>query len=162
MCAGNWGGIIESWAELGVDSQVNEGANNFKLNFSAYWASLVPQKVKNPSAVREIRVQFLSQGDPLEEGMATHSNVLALEFALQIPWTVEPGGLQSMGSQSQAAKPVCSRACALKQEKPLQWGAHPPQRRVDPTQSNWRKSICSIADSVRPKINKETVFFFFF
>jgi len=39
--------------------------------------------------------QFLGQEDPLEEGMATHSNILAW----RIPWTEEPGGLQSMGSQ---------------------------------------------------------------
>lgn len=45
---------LESWGELGVESQVNEGANSFKLNFSAYWASLVAQKVNNPPAVREI------------------------------------------------------------------------------------------------------------
>ena len=45
--------------------------------------------------VQETRVQSLSREDPLEEGMATHSNVLAWE----IPWTEEPGGLQSMGSQ---------------------------------------------------------------
>ena len=40
-------------------------------------------------------VQSLSQEDPLEKGMATHSSSLAWE----IPWTEEPGGLQSMGSQ---------------------------------------------------------------
>ena len=39
--------------------------------------------------------QFLGQEDPLEEGMATHSSILAWE----IPWTEEPGGLQSVGSQ---------------------------------------------------------------
>ena len=43
----------------------------------------------------EVRVQFLGQEDPLEEGMATHSSILAWE----IPWTEEPGGLQSVGSQ---------------------------------------------------------------
>ena len=42
-----------------------------------------------------MRVQSLGQEDPLEEGMATHSSILAWE----IPWTQEPGGLQSMGSQ---------------------------------------------------------------
>ena len=41
-------------------------------------------------------VQSLGQEDPLKEGMATHSSILARE----IPWTEEPGGLQSMGSQS--------------------------------------------------------------
>ena len=40
-------------------------------------------------------VQSLGQEDPLEEEMATHSSILAWE----IPWTEEPGGLQSMGSQ---------------------------------------------------------------
>ena len=43
----------------------------------------------------ETRVQFLGWVDPLEEGMATHSSILAWE----IPWTEEPGGLQSTGSQ---------------------------------------------------------------
>ena len=41
------------------------------------------------------RVQPLSQKDPLEKEMATHFNILAW----RIPWTKEPGGLQSMGSQ---------------------------------------------------------------
>ena len=40
-------------------------------------------------------VQSLSREDPLEKEMATHSSILAWE----IPWTEEPGGLQSMGSQ---------------------------------------------------------------
>ena len=53
------------------------------------------QTVKNLSAVQEIQVQSLGQEDPLEEGMATHSSILAW----RIPWTEEPGGLQSMGSQ---------------------------------------------------------------
>ena len=52
--------------------------------------------VKNSPAVQETWVQSLGQQDPLEEGMATHSSILAWE----IPWTEEPGGLQSIGSQS--------------------------------------------------------------
>ena len=51
------------------------------------------QTVKNLSAVQEIQVQALGQEDPLEEGMATHSSILAW----RIPRTEEPGGLQSMG-----------------------------------------------------------------
>ena len=43
---------------------------------------------------QEIRVQSLGGEDPLEKGMATHSSILAWE----IPWTEEPGGLQSVGS----------------------------------------------------------------
>jgi len=58
-------------------------------------ASLVAQKVKNLPAVQETRVRSLSWEDPLEKGMATHSSTLAW----RIPWTEEPGGLQSMGSQ---------------------------------------------------------------
>ena len=49
--------------------------------------------VKNPPAKHETRVLFLGQEDPLEEGVATHSSTLAWE----IPWTEDPGGLQSIG-----------------------------------------------------------------
>ena len=49
--------------------------------------------VKNPTAMRETWVPSLGWEDPLEEGMATHSSILAWE----IPWTEKPGGLQSMG-----------------------------------------------------------------
>ena len=45
--------------------------------------------------MEEKQVQSLVQEDPLEEEMATHSSFLARKF----PWTEEPGGLQSMGSQ---------------------------------------------------------------
>ena len=50
---------------------------------------------KNPPAVWETSVQSLGWEDSLEKGMATHSSILAW----RIPWTEEPGGLQSMGSQ---------------------------------------------------------------
>ena len=53
------------------------------------------QLVKNLSAMQEAWVRFLGWEDSLEKEMATHSNILAWE----IPWTEEPGGLQSMGSQ---------------------------------------------------------------
>ena len=54
--------------------------------------------VKNPSVIQETQetqVRSLGGEDPLEEGMATHSSILAWE----IPWIEELGGLQSMGSQ---------------------------------------------------------------
>ena len=57
--------------------------------------------VKNPPAMQEMqetRVWSLGQEDPLEEEMATHSTILALE----IPWTEEPGGLESMGVTKQS------------------------------------------------------------
>ena len=60
------------------------------------WASLIAQLVKNPPAVQETLVRFLGREDPLEKEMAIHSSILAWE----IPWTEEPGRVQSMGSQS--------------------------------------------------------------
>ena len=59
------------------------------------WASLVTQLVRNPPAMQETWVQSLGWEDALEDGMATHSSILAW----RIPWTEEPGGLQSIGSQ---------------------------------------------------------------
>ena len=53
------------------------------------------QTVKNPPAMQETWVQSLGQEDPLEKGKATHSSILTW----RIPWTEEPGGLQSMESQ---------------------------------------------------------------
>ena len=53
------------------------------------------QRVKNLSASQETQVLSLSQEDPLEKGMATHSNILAWSTL----WTEELGRLQSMGSQ---------------------------------------------------------------
>ena len=58
-------------------------------------ASLVAQTVKNLPAMQETWVPSLGQEDPLETGMATSSSILAW----RIPWTEEPGGLHSMGSQ---------------------------------------------------------------
>ena len=57
--------------------------------------SLVVPMVKNLPAMWESRVHSLGTRDPLEKGMATHSSILAW----RIPWTEEPGELQSMGSQ---------------------------------------------------------------
>ena len=51
------------------------------------------QMVKNLPAMWETWVRFLGWEDPLEKGRATHSSILAY----RIPWTEEPGGLQSMG-----------------------------------------------------------------
>ena len=58
-------------------------------------ASLVAQMVKNPPAMQETQVRYLGQEEPLENETTTHSSILAW----RIPWTEEPGGLQSMGSQ---------------------------------------------------------------
>ena len=58
-------------------------------------ASLMAQMVKRLPTMRKTRVRSLSWEDPLEKEMATHSSTLAWK----IPWTEEPGRLQSMGSQ---------------------------------------------------------------
>ena len=57
--------------------------------------SLVAQTVKYLSTMQETRVRSLGQEDPLEKEIAAHSSTIAWK----IPWTEEPGRLQSMGSQ---------------------------------------------------------------
>ena len=76
----------------GSESSPGEGIG-YPLQYS--WASLVALMVENPPAVRETWVRSLGWGDLLEAGMATNSSILAW----RIPWTEEPGGLQSMGFQ---------------------------------------------------------------
>ena len=56
---------------------------------------MVAQMVKNLAAMQETWVQSLGQKNPLEKGMAAYSSILAW----RIPWTEEPSGLQSIGSQ---------------------------------------------------------------
>ena len=60
-----------------------------------FGASLVAQRIKRLPAMQETWVQSLGWEDPLEKEMATHSSILAW----RIPWTEEPGGLQSTGLQ---------------------------------------------------------------
>ena len=70
----------------------------FCIFFSATslsWTSLVAPAIKNLPAMRETQVQSLGREDPLEKAMATHSSILAW----RIPWTEEPGRLQSTGLQ---------------------------------------------------------------
>ena len=66
-----------------------------KIFVSWYYASLVAQLVKRLPAMQETWVRSLGQEDPLEKEKATHSSIPAWE----IPWTEEPSGLQSVGSQ---------------------------------------------------------------
>ena len=66
-----------------------------KRSFFFFWTSLVAQMVKRLPTMRESWVQSLGWEDLLEKEMATHSSTLAWK----IPWTEEPGRLQSMGSQ---------------------------------------------------------------
>ena len=66
----------------------------FAYGCGLHGASLVAQRLKRLTAMWETRVRSLGWEDPLEKEMATHSSILAW----RIPWTEEPGGLQSMGS----------------------------------------------------------------
>ena len=68
----------------------------FCIPLSSWRASLVAQTVKNLPAEQKTQACSLGMEDPLEKGMATHSNILAW----RIPWTEEPGGLQFMESQT--------------------------------------------------------------
>ena len=69
--------------------------NVLKASLRYLWTSLVAQMVKCLPIMQETWVQSLGQEDLLEEEMATHSGILAWK----IPWTEEPGRLQSMGLQ---------------------------------------------------------------
>ena len=55
----------------------------------------LPRRLRTRLPTKEMWLQSLAWEDPLEEGMTTHSSILAW----RIPWTEEPGGLQSMGRQ---------------------------------------------------------------
>ena len=82
-------GVAKSWTRL----------SDFTFTFTTPSGLPRDSVVKNPPAVQEmqkIRVRSLSQEDPLEESMTTHSSILAWK----IPQTEEPGGLQSMGSDT--------------------------------------------------------------
>ena len=65
------------------------------MQYTIFGTSPIAQLVNNLPAMQETRVKFLGREDPLEKEMATYSSILAW----RIPWTEEPGRLQSMGSQ---------------------------------------------------------------
>ena len=82
----------------GTQVAENKARNTWKVVIDSFLRLCLKQVVlvvKNPSAVQETQVQSLGQEDPLEKEMTTHSSSLAWK----IPWTEEPGRLQSMGSQ---------------------------------------------------------------
>ena len=73
-----------------VQKQYNEG-NTASIHMVPEQLDIHRPIVKNLPAMRETQVRSLGQEDPLEKGMATHSNILAW----RIPWTEEPGRLYS-------------------------------------------------------------------
>ena len=88
----NWNELNWIWGENKIAAIVNEIVGKHKLENG--WASLVAQMVKHLPEMWETWVWSLSQ-DPLEKEMTTHCSTLAWK----IPWTEEPGSLQSMRSQ---------------------------------------------------------------
>ena len=83
--------LLDSTPVQGWEAPDNDGKSLLVFDV----ASLVAQMLKKLPATRETQVRSLGQEDPLEKQMATHSSILAWK----IPWTEEPGRLQSMGSQ---------------------------------------------------------------
>ena len=79
----------------GIGAPVPCVIRNLHIIFDSLQDSLVAQTVKCLPAMPETWVRSLGRENPLEKAMAPHSSILAWE----IPWTEEPGGLQSMGSQ---------------------------------------------------------------
>ena len=79
---------------MNLESNPNFLTSILILNPIKLWAFLVAQMIKDLPAM-ETCIQSLGWEDPLEKGMATHCSILAWRS----PWTEEPGGLQSMGSQ---------------------------------------------------------------
>ena len=100
-------GPITSWE---IDGETMETVTDFILGGSKITASLVAQMVKHLHTTRETWVRSLGWEDPLEKEMATHSSI----HAWKIPWTKEPGGLQSMGSQRVGHDWVTSLTHSLK------------------------------------------------
>ena len=92
--------VLSAFCFQGNHERVGKGSRHRILfSFSLWvflWASLATQKVKNLPTMLETQVESLGWKDPLEKKTATHSSILAW----RILWTVEPGGLQSMRSQS--------------------------------------------------------------
>ena len=89
MDRGAWRATVHGVARVGHDLATKPPSPCYQK------ASFVAQLVKDFPAMQETQIPSLDQEDPLEKEMATHSSILAW----RIPWTEEPGGLQSMGSQ---------------------------------------------------------------
>ena len=87
--------LDKCWQTLGCGVMIQSRVPSSFPIHQTLGASLVAHMVKCLPAMQETRVQSLVQEDPLEKEIAAHSSTLAWK----IPWTKEPGGLQSMGSQ---------------------------------------------------------------
>ena len=91
---------VNQYSQTSVCLKLRQARYFLKKLFILYWSIanctfLVAQMVKNTPAIQETWVRSLGRKDPPEKGMATHSSILAW----RIPWTEEPGRLESMGLQ---------------------------------------------------------------
>ena len=87
---------MEEQSERSQDVKALERKKNLKhMIHTSTPCYLLAQMVKNLPAMQETQVQSVGREDPLKKGMATHSNILDW----RIPWSEEPGRLQSMKSQ---------------------------------------------------------------
>ena len=94
-CNGNLYFSVGKERSVGVRTASEQAMGCWTKDHFFFWGFPGGWVVKNPPAMQETRVRSLGPEDPLEKGMVTHSSILAWE----IPWTEEPGGLQSMGLQ---------------------------------------------------------------
>ena len=103
---------LEGWdGEEGGKARQGRDACIIIADLHSCRVSLVALMVKNLPAMQEkqeLWVQSLGREDPLEEGMAAHSSILAW----RIPWTEEPGRLQSMRSQKSKYPSIMKNKCA--------------------------------------------------
>ena len=125
---------VESWPVVLPGRACGSGQLHSCIHSSR--ASLVAQIVKNPPAVWETWVRSLGGEDPLEEGMATHSSIVAW----RIPWTEEPGGLDTTERVSTAQSILLSRhpQCATRKARSKPWPSPFPG-----VSSNLHK-VCSV------------------
>ena len=118
-------------------------------------ASLVPQWLGVCLPMQGKRVPALVREDPTcrrAAGPMRHNYwVCALEPASHNYWACVPQLLSPHDTTTEARTP---RACALQQERPLQWEARTPQWGVDPARGNWRGPARSNKDPMQPNINK--------
>ena len=125
-----------------MSQRVSEFHSFLSLTLFCY-SSLVAQTVKHLSTMRETRVQSLGWEDPLEKEMAIHSRTIACK----IPWTEEPGKLQSMGSQRDPMDCICFVAYTqLSKRTDLEMFIHFNLSLDFPGGSDSKASVCNAGD----------------
>ena len=102
--------------------------------------SLVAQTVKKPSAMWKPWVRSLGGEDPLEEGKATHSSILAWRN----PWTEEPGGLQSIGSQRVGHDWATKHSTVNSRAAILKWVSLEPWGPLHLSSNNWKRDGAAV------------------